>query len=94
MCASIVTPVPRTDPGSEGSLGYDYQAHVIARILIEMLLDRRILRVVCEYHEDVEVVRSGPSVEYVQVKKRDSGGWTLDGLTPSLGPLGMQVSPA
>lgn len=36
--------------------------------------------VVCEFHEDVVQINKGMELELVQVKKRESGNWTLDSL--------------
>ncbi len=76
---ALSTPQLR-DPGSEAAAGYDYQWHVAARMCIQMLTDKEVEYIVCEFHEDVVQIRRGLHLELVQVKKKESGNWTLNSL--------------
>lgn len=69
------------DPGSEGGAGYTYQWHVAARMCIQMLADKAVDYIVCEFHEDVVQIRRGLQLDFVEVKKRENGNWTLLDLT-------------
>jgi hypothetical protein len=77
---SLLATSPLTDPGSEGALGYDYQCHIGARKCIEMLSDKDVEYVVCEFREDILQVRRDLKLELCQVKKRESGAWSLHDL--------------
>jgi len=80
MSRSLISTPQNTDPGSEGSSGYEYQRDVAILRCIEMIKYRDTKYVVCEFHEDVVQISRGMQLELVQVKKRESGNWTLDSL--------------
>jgi hypothetical protein len=80
MDIDFLSSVPQTDPGSEGGIGFDYQWHMTCYLCTAMLLNPNILRVVCEYGEDITLHRKDSAIEKFQVKKRDSGSWTLSEL--------------
>lgn len=50
---SILNTAPDEDQGSEAIYGFDYQAHCIVRLCLEMICNSEIQETVCEYHEDV-----------------------------------------
>lgn len=80
MSARVLSTPQLRDPGSEAAAGYDYQWHVAARVCIQMLANKEIDYIVCEFHEDVVQIRQGLHLELVQVKKKESGNWTLHNL--------------
>ena len=53
MSKRILTTPLNKDPGGEGGLGYDYQWLIGARMAIEMLCDKEIGYIVCEFREDM-----------------------------------------
>lgn len=66
------------DKGSEAQAGFDYQAHCIARLCLEMVRDREVKKIVCEYHEDVAELFDGKPPRFSQIKKRESANtWTI-----------------
>jgi len=74
----ILNTVPDNDQGSEAIRGFDYQAHCIARLCLDMVSDPAILETVCECHEDVLQVRSGLPLRLCQIKKRESArSWPI-----------------
>lgn len=79
VARALSTPQLR-DPGSEAAAGYDYQWHVTARMCIQMLADKEVEYIVCEFHEDVVQIRRELHLELIQVKKKESGNWTLSSL--------------
>jgi hypothetical protein len=80
MSKRILTTTQSRDPGSEGGAGYAYQWHVASRLAIQMLLDKRTEYIVCEFHEDAVEIRRDMGLKLVQIKKRDTGHWTLQEL--------------
>jgi hypothetical protein len=80
MPARLLSTPQMSDPGSEAPAGFEYQWHIAARMCIQMLADKEVEYVVCEFHEDVVQIRRGLHLELVQVKKRESGNWTLPSL--------------
>lgn len=94
---SLMT-VPKTDPGSEAGIGFDFQWHVVSRLCIAMLLDQNMVRIVNECGEDATIVRKGQGIELVQIKKRDSGAWNTEALVKpakkqKMGVLGKLFTP-
>jgi len=80
MAARALSTPQLRDPGSESAAGYDYQWHITARMCIQMLADKEVEYIVCEFHEDVVQIRRGLHLELIQVKKKESGNWTLPSL--------------
>jgi hypothetical protein len=68
--------IDESEPSEEGGpvarSGFNYQDEIAVGFLIEMLEDPELLKVHCETHDDVVLIRKGPSAtavaEYVQVK--------------------------
>ncbi|MET8420668.1 dsDNA nuclease domain-containing protein [Streptomyces sp. NPDC005098] len=73
------------DSGSVTLRRYEYQVHVVAQAVLEMLADEPVRHVTCEHIEDVIVVRSGEGQasgglfwEFQQIKARDvTTPWAL-----------------
>lgn len=80
MSKRILTKPLDKDPGGEGGRGYDYQWHVGARMAIEMLCDKEMEYIVCEFHEDMVHVNRSMGLKLVQVKKRETQNWTMNSL--------------
>jgi hypothetical protein len=80
MSKSLISTPQNTDPGSEGSSGYEYQRDIAVLRCIEMIECRDIEYIICEFHEDIVQINKGMDLELVQVKKRETGNWTLDSL--------------
>lgn len=80
MSRRVLTSPQPNDPGSEGGSGYDYQWHVGARMALQMLLNKETEYLVCEFHEDTIQVNRSLGLKLVQIKKRDSGNWTMQSL--------------
>lgn len=83
---SLVDPANTSDAGGvAGRVGYDYQAHVAAGFVLEMISDPELLQVECETADDVTLrwQRNGRSeIEYVQVKTTDGASkWGVGELT-------------
>ena len=76
---------PSDDSGTEGIIGYDYQRDFALKLVIEMLGDKDVEFVVCEFHQDLVTIARMGSVRLVQVKKRDTGTWTLNDLVSTRG---------
>ncbi len=76
---------PLDDKGSEASYGIDYQWHLAARLCIEMLQNKDVQAVICEFHQDIVRVDSKRNCQLVQVKKHERPGpWRLSELlTPT-----------
>lgn len=74
----ILNNPPEDDQGSEAIYGFDYQAHCIARLCIDMISNPDVRETICEYHEDVTRVFSNLPPVFCQIKKRESAGtWTF-----------------
>lgn len=62
-------------------IGYKYQDHVAAMFVLQMIADRRILRVECETSDDIVLLWAMPDgehAEFVQVKTTDKDNkWTI-----------------
>jgi hypothetical protein len=71
--------------GVAARVGFKYQDHVAAKLVLQMIGDRRIIQVECETSDDVTVKwRVGTTIvpEYVQVKTTDKDTkWTTKELT-------------
>lgn len=81
MSKRLVSTPPQGDDGSEAGVGLDFQWHLAAINCIGMLTDRSVEYVVCEFHEDIiQVKRNGTSLDLQQVKKKESGTWTMNNL--------------
>src|SRR5687768_16526656 len=80
MTKSLLSTLPNGDPGSHAASGYSYQWHLATARCIEMLQDPDTQYVVCEFHEDVVEVRFGEQLDLIQIKKRDTGKWSLANL--------------
>lgn len=80
MSRRILTTPLTQDPGSEAAIGYDYQWHIGTRLVIQMLANKDSEYLVCEFHEDLVQVNNRQGLRLVQVKKRESGSWTLSSL--------------
>ncbi len=72
------------DTGSQTLARYEYQTHVAARSLLEMLSGGPVLHVTCEHIEDIVVARAdgeGTVWDFLQVKSRDGATpWTHGGV--------------
>lgn len=80
MRRSIETSVPTDNGGSEATLGLNYQHHVLARRCIEMISDRNIREIVCEFHQDGAQIDHNGEYELISVKKPKSR-WKIKDLT-------------
>ena len=71
--------------GVEARKGFEFQDHIAAGMLIEMLADDELLEVWCETHDDITLVWDGASAqefEFVQVKALTLGQlWSVAKLT-------------
>ena len=70
---SIGDATPQEEGGPIAQSGFNYQDEIAVGILIDMLKNHDIVKIHCETHDDIVVVRTGEaggqnSVEYVQVK--------------------------
>jgi hypothetical protein len=77
---------PLSDAGGVAArVGFKYQDHVAAKLVLQMIGDRRILQVECETSDDIMLKwRTGTAVvpEYIQVKTTDKDTkWTTKELT-------------
>lgn len=84
--SSLVDPAHASDSGGvAGRIGYDYQAHVAASFVLQMIADPALVQVECETADDVTLRwdREGlAQTEYVQVKTTDADGkWGIGELT-------------
>ena len=70
----------KSDPGSDGSAGYEFQCQVAVRKCIEMLAGNGVSAIVCEFHEDIIRVQRLGGLHLQQVKKKETGPWTLSDL--------------
>lgn len=80
MRRSIEINVPTENGGSEAALGLDYQHHIFARKCIEMLSNRNIREIVCEFHQDGAQIDYDGRYRLISVKKPKSR-WKLEDLT-------------
>lgn len=69
MRKSVKTCVPPENGGSEAISGFEYQHHILARKCIEMLFDRNIKEIVCEFYQDGAQIDLNGRYEFIQVKK-------------------------
>lgn len=79
MSDPALSVAPTDDVGAETLDRFRYQAHLIARACVTMIVDRRISAVICEWHEDYVIqFANGPS-EIVSVKHHDGSqiNWTV-----------------
>lgn len=84
--SSLVDPALANDAGGvAGRIGYDFQAHVAAGFVLDMIADPELLQVECETADDVTLrwERGGrQEIEYVQVKTTDGNSkWGIQELT-------------
>lgn len=77
--------VPKENGGSENILGIEYQHHVIARKCIEMLTNRGMRKIMCEYYQDMALVDYSGKYEFVQIKKSSKSSWKLADLISDRG---------
>jgi len=77
VVARVLSTPQLRDPGSEAAAGYDYQWHVTARMCVQMLTNKEVEYIVCEFHEDIIQIRRGLHLELIQVKKKEGGSWSL-----------------
>lgn len=73
---------PSDDAGAQAQDRFDYQVHLATGRCARMLVDREIVSVICEWHEDYVVqYRTAPS-ELVSVKHLEASQarWTVAGL--------------
>ncbi|MBY6067668.1 DUF1837 domain-containing protein [Leisingera aquaemixtae] len=83
---SLIDPINVSDSGGvAGRVGYDFQAHVAAGFVLDMLVNPDLLQVECETADDVTLrwERDGRSeIEYVQVKSTEEDGkWGIGEIT-------------
>lgn len=80
--ADILTTPPPDDAGGETLARYRYQADLVARRCVRMLVDDEIVEVICEWHEDYIVRFASRPCEIVSVKHVEPGQpvWTLRAL--------------
>ncbi len=80
---SIDTAVPAEEGGPIARTGFNYQDEIAVGFLIEMLEDSTLLKVHCETHDDIVLVRDSAvagdiTAEYVQVKAAEADKlWSL-----------------
>lgn len=84
--SSLVDPALASDSGGvAGRIGYDFQAHVAAAFVLDMIAAPNLLQVECETADDIALrwERNGRSeIEYVQVKTTDGDSkWGVAELT-------------
>lgn len=84
--SSLVDPTLASDAGGvAGRIGYDFQAHVAAGFVLDMIADPKLLQIECETADDVTLrwERGGRTeIEYVQVKTTDDNSkWGIQELT-------------
>ena len=60
MTDPAFTTTPTDDVGAETLDRFRYQAHLVARACVAMILDQRVAAVICEWHEDYIVQFAGP----------------------------------
>lgn len=86
MLTALVDPSDSNVSGGVAArLGFRFQDHVAASLVVDMLAEPRISQIECETADDI-VIRwlpgTGVEIEYVQVKTTDGDGkWTLTELT-------------
>lgn len=77
---------PLEHGGQAARKGFNYQDHIAASFLIDMLEDKAILHIACETHDDIVAVRQENAdeqrtVEFVQIKATaDDQLWSISGL--------------
>lgn len=79
MSDPALTVAPTDDVGAETLDRFRYQAHLVARAFVALVLDRHVSAVICEWHEDYVIqFTNGPS-EIVSVKHHDRSqpNWTV-----------------
>ncbi len=71
--------LPTEDVGAETQARFRYQAEVAARHCVEMLVDDRVVAVICEWFEDYLVVFADDRIVMASVKHREGtrGPWRL-----------------
>jgi len=73
---SVDDATPQEEGGPIARAGFNYQDEIAVSFLLEMLVDPVLLRVHCETHDDVLLVRAdgdggAQTAEYVQVKSNE-----------------------
>ncbi|HML39401.1 MAG TPA: dsDNA nuclease domain-containing protein [Bellilinea sp.] len=84
--------------GSQAGAGFNYQWHIAANSCLTMLSDNKIIRIINEFEDDLQIVWKTSEVEYIQIKKKENGPWSFqDIIKPAkkqkLGILGKLVTP-
>ncbi len=79
MTDPAFTTTPTDDVGAETLDRFRYQAHLVARACVAMILDQRVAAVICEWHEDYIVQFANGASEIVSVKHHDGSqiNWTV-----------------
>lgn len=73
---------PTEDSGALAQSRFFYQHQYTAYWCIQMLIEKDIERIICEYHEDLVICWKDGHYEFIQVKSRGEGRgeWTLANL--------------
>lgn len=80
MEENIISTPQKTDPGSHSSLGFDYQKQLTVYLCINMIRDKDVKYIVCEFHEDVLEVKADLRFDLIQIKMNSSSTWALEKL--------------